>query len=175
MKPCGVPGSGHDGCALAFDFAEHPARVYPVNYNRPPPKQPGPDIRQPEPNRRQPAGLVPNRAAEQFDNCIRELPILVVKPRSQRYIVVSTTTDFMYSQRFYPSVGEMFIRNADGSIRTTIKDFLADISRGNVEMAPLAVHRPVLESGGDGGDVNFASGSGYVVGSPGMMIGTPGI
>lgn len=177
VKPCGAPGSSSDDCALAFDLTEHQAKVYPVNYNRPPPKQP-------EPNTWKPFGLLPNlQLLEQYENCIRETPILVVKPKSQRYIVLSKTIDFMYSQRFYPKVGEMFIRNTDGSIRTTMKDFLANISRGNVEMQPTNVYRPQMDSGGGGGagggagsfvgsdgGGSFIGAGEYIVGSPRMVI-----
>lgn len=162
VKPCGIAGSSYDDCALGFDLIEHQANVYPVFYNRP--------SKQLEPNRDNPYWILPDRVTEENQNCLRETPILVVKPKSQRYIVMTKTIDFMYSQRFYPKVGEMFIRNPDGSIRTTMKDFLAEISKGNHDIQPLEGNGLQMERGS--GDVNVDSE--FIVASPELMVSQQG-
>lgn len=153
--------AGSPPCTIIdFDPSEQPAVVYPMNFNRPN----KPNAFAPE------TGWLPfnpvnpnDLSIDENDNCQREIPMLVVKPLSQRYIFMSTTAHLMGAQRFYKKTNEMFIRLADGSIRETLKDYFARISSGNVDnIPPPVVFTPEFVRGGGGSEVV----------SPGLMVGS---
>lgn len=149
-RPC-VDGSGAD-CNRLYDLAEHNANIFPITYNRMKPKEIDAAVKPLQPNRAKAS------ESDEYDNCKQETPMLMVRPLSQRYIIMSNTPDLMYSQRFYPKVHEMFIRSADGGIKQTLGDYFARISSGNINYPAPVVFKPRFSKGGKDNDMDVTSG-----------------